>query len=197
MEWKLAVTDAQTLDAILRDPEVLALAAEPLRRCRMRTTYYDTPDRRLAWQLCTLRRRMENEVSVVCVKAPLRDAENAHEHGEWELEAEDPVAALPLLVEQGAPRELLEAGPLAPVCGAAFCRRALLLRFADGSECELACDFGALFGAEESASAPLCEAELEMKQGAPDMTLTLLERLIARYGLTPQERSKYARASAL
>lgn len=195
MEWKLRVDGAAGLDELLRDPAVLALAAEPVRLIHMQTTYYDTPSHSLGAKRMTVRRRMENGVCVVCIKAPLPNAENPHEHGEWETEAEDIFSALPVLVSRGAPEAVLEAGPLGPVCGAAFCRRAMLLRFDDGSESELACDLGTLYGMTRHE--PLCEAELEMKRGAPGRTLELLAALSARYGLSPLEKSKYARAVEL
>ena len=195
MEWKRSVPEAALLDGILRDPAVSALAAEEVRVYEMRTVYYDTPERELGKRKITLRCRMENEISVVCVKAPLPDAPDPHMHGEWELEGTDPLAALPRLVALGAPEDLLRYENLACVCGAAFRRRALLLRFPDGSEAELALDLGSLNG--PTASEPLCELELEMKSGAPDRAYALLEELTARYSLAVQERSKYARASRL
>ena len=39
----------------------------------METTYFDTPDQTLAARHITLRRRMENGVSVCTVKTPLAD----------------------------------------------------------------------------------------------------------------------------
>lgn len=195
LEWKLAVPEAGLQDQILRDPEVCGLAAEPLRCYHMQSAYYDTPDRRLSSRRITLRHRMENETSVVCMKAPLPDAPDPHMHGEWELEGEDVIAALPRLAALGAPADLPEAEELTCVCRADYRRRALLLRFADGSEGELALDHGLLIG--RTASLPLCELELEMKSGDPGAALALLSDLKVRYRLTPQETSKYARASSL
>ena len=76
-----------------------------------------------------------------------------------------------------------------------FQRRAVLLRFDDGSASELALDLGALYGPTHSL--PLCELELELKQGEPAATLALLEALQTRFALKPQEKSKFARARAL
>ena len=44
---------------------------------------------------------------------------------------------------------------------------------------------------------PLCELELEQKEGEPAGTLALLTALRERFALEPQEKSKYARARAL
>ena len=196
LEWKLAVPEACLLDDILAWTEIRRRMAEEPRFYHMRTSYYDTPDRRFSRRRITVRFRLENETPVICVKAPLPGgAEGAHLRGEWELEGDDLIAALPRLVALGAPAELLEPGELACRWQADFLRRAVLLRFADGSLCELALDRGSLRG--PTSSCPLCELELELKQGAPDETLALLAALRSRFGLELQEKSKIARAREL
>ena len=194
LEWKMTCRQAD-LDRICRDPEVLALAVEPARRYRMRSAYYDTPDRQLRSRRITLRRRMENDCSVICLKAPLPDAPDPHMHGEWELEGEEISDALPRLTALGAPADLPDPAKLICVCRAEFHRQARLLRFADGSLAELALDQGFLMG--RTAREPLCELELEMKSGAPDAARTFLKDLARRYDLRPLEKSKYARAGEL
>lgn len=194
-EWKLTVPAPELLDEILRWEPLAGLLTETPRRYRMQTTYYDTADRRLSRSAVTLRRRMENDQSVVCVKAALPACKDPSVHGEWEVLSEDLAAALPELVRLGAPALLLEAGEPLPVCGAAFTRRAALLRFPDGSASELALDLGCLTGPTQTM--PLCELELEMKAGAPDETRKLLRDLQARFGLTTQTWSKYQRAKTL
>ena len=195
LEWKLAVPEIALLDQIAAWEPLQPLLAEPFREYEMRTTYYDTPDRKFADRHMTVRCRRENGEAVVCVKAPLPEAGDPSLHGEWETAGEDPLQALPELVAAGAPRMLLEAEVLRPVCRAAFHRRAVLLRFPDASVCELALDCGALFGAAEEE--PLCELELEMKAGDPAAARALYAGLSARFGLEPQPLSKYARAKAL
>ncbi len=198
LEWKLTVPEAGLLDEILDLEEIRTRMAETPRCYHMRTTYYDTPSRRFSERHFTVRQRMENDRSVLCVKAPAPGkAPNAKLRSEWEIEGGDISAALPELVAAGAPAELLEAARegLVAVCGAEFRRRAVLLRFSDGSACELALDAGTLFG--PGRSEPLCELELEMKAGAPAATLELYRFLWTRFGLVPQPKSKYARAAGL
>ena len=195
MEWKLAVPEAGLLDEILAWEGVGSRMAEAPRCYHMRSSYYDTPDRRFSRRRITLRCRMENETPVICVKAPLPGADDCHLHGEWELEGADVAAALPKLVEMGAPEKLLEPVSLACMWKADFARRAVLLRFDDGSAAELALDQGALYG--PTRSLPFCELELELKAGGPAETLALLAALRERYGLKPQEKSKFARARTL
>lgn len=194
LEWKLAVPDAATLDAVLAWEELRELLRETPRQYHMQTTYFDDSARSLFSRRITLRRRLENETVVFCVKAPLPEPAEAALRGEWEVCCQTLAEALPLLAAQGAPA-LLDCATLHPICGADFRRRAALLRFADGSACELALDCGTLSGPTETA--PLCELELEMKVGAPDATLALLRRLAARFALSPEKHSKSVRARSL
>ena len=60
----------------------------------METTYYDTPEGALGRLHWTLRRRMENGVSVCTVKTKLEDGSR----GEWETEGQDILEALPRLI---------------------------------------------------------------------------------------------------
>jgi inorganic triphosphatase YgiF len=195
MEWKYAVPDGDLLDRIAGDPEVEALAIEAERVIEMRSAYLDTPDGSLRQKRIAVRRRMENDASVICVKTKLSAEGSLALRGEWETEDEEPLAALPELVERGAPAELLGVEELVCVCRADYRRRARLLRFPDGSEAELALDLGTLSASDSSI--PLCEMELELKQGEPDASLAFAARLADRYGLNPEPKSKYDRALGL
>ncbi len=195
LEWKYDLPETLPEEEILAWPGVRERLAETPRRIRMRSVYYDTPDRSLSEARITLRRRLENDVSVICCKAPLPGAEDPMLRGEWELAADDLNKALPRLAAEGAPAVLQEHSDYLPVCGVEFARTAALLRFADGSAAELALDAGILRGA--SASQPFRVLELELKEGAPEAALDFLKLLAARFGLTPQKKSKYARAKAL
>ena len=194
-EWKLAVPEPSLLDDILAWEVVRGFMAETPRLYHMRSSYFDAADRRFSRRRITIRLRMENDTPVVCVKTPLPGPKDCFLRGEWEAEGSDVTAALPRLVALGAPAELLEPVPLTCLWGADFRRRAVLLRFADGSAAELALDLGTLSG--PAGTLPLCELELERKAGSPAAALALLQALQARFGLHPESRSKLARAKAL
>ena len=158
----------------------------------METTYYDTPDRALAARHMTLRRRMENGVSVCTVKIPLADGSR----GEWEILWQDPMTMAAALCDAGAPKELAEwtRGGIAAVCGAKFTRLARTLRL-DGCEVEIALDRGVLLGGGREE--PLCELEVELKSGDDAMAEKFAQALAAEFGLRPEKRSKFKRAQAL
>ena len=195
LEWKYAVPEPALLDEILCWQPIRCRMTHLPREYHMQSEYYDTPDRRLSKQQITLRRRLENGAAVVCVKAPLSGSADPCMRGEWELSGSDLALALPQLVASGAPAVLLEAPCLECVCQAAFNRRAVLLRFADGSTAELALDQGCLAGPTQSI--PLCELELEAKTGDPAAACAFVKTLAARFLLQPEPRSKFARASLL
>lgn len=195
LEFKLQVSDKDTLLRILADPEILSCVEGEWREIPMKTTYFDNPLGQFSQYSWTFRHRMEGEASVVCLKTPHPDK---HVRNEWETEGEMGEAAVAALIAQGAPVELLAFygdGTLVTRCGAEFVRRCVMLRFADGSRAELAGDAGLLRGKTQEVA--LCELELELYEGEAAQTVALVQRLCQRYGLKEQPKSKYARAKAL
>lgn len=196
LEYKLGVPGRELLDRILQDEIFSVLGQGDWKETPMKTTYYDTESRIFAAHDVTLRRRMEGEKSIVCVKTPLPES---HARGEWEISA--PAVsdeAIGELLKKGAPQELLylyASGKVRPVCGAEFVRRSRMLRFEDGSLAELSGDAGILRGQTETLA--FAEVELELYGGAPDRMKALAQALCEKYGIREQPRSKYARAKAL
>lgn len=183
-ELKFAATE-QVLGAVRRELE------GPWREYQMRTTYYDTPEDALSARKWTLRRRLENGVSVCTLKTPAGSARR-----EFEVAADGVEEAIPELCKLGAPPELaaLTAGGVRPVCGAAFTRLALEVSLPEG-RVEVALDNGELFAGENRR--PLCELEVELKEGDPSAALVFGGELALRYGLVPEHKSKFKRALAL
>lgn len=183
-ELKFAATKA--------DHEALRSRFRNLSPISMETTYYDTPNgdiRRLRW---TLRCRQENGISVCALKTP----GDGFGHGEWEVCCSRIEEAVPLLLEKGAPAELSAfafAGFIA-ACGARFTRLAGLID-APGCTVELALDEGVLLGGGKEQ--PLCEIEVELKEGSEEAAAAFAMVLAQEYGLRPETRSKIARALAL
>lgn len=158
----------------------------------METTYYDTPDGALSARHITLRRRMENAVSVCAVKTPI----GGHGRGEWELECDDIHAAIPQLCKLGATEELLAltCGGIVPVCGAKFNRKAKLLML-EKCAVEIALDQGVLLGGNRQL--PIREVEVELKDGSEEAAVAFAAELAKEYGLTPENKSKFRRAQLL
>lgn len=159
---------------------------------QMETTYYDTPTGALSARHYTLRRRMENNLSICTLKTPAE----GNGRNEQEISCDSIEKAIPLFCQTGAPGDfgqLVQEGLIA-VCGAKFHRTAITLQLED-CVLELALDAGILTGGGKEI--PLCEVEVELKEGetvSADMFATLLA---AQYGLTIQRHSKFRRALAL
>ena len=158
----------------------------------METTYYDTVDRKLSGLHWTLRRRMENSISVCTFKCPHKNGGR----GEWEVEAGSILEGIPKLCKEGATPELmsLTAGGLTDVCGARFTRLAKQLEV-PGGLVELALDQGVLLG--NGKKLPFAEVEVELKEGTDETAAAFARVLAQEYGLIPEAKSKFARAMAL
>ena len=158
----------------------------------METTYYDTAERALSPLHWTLRRRFENGKSVCTLKTPAAGGAR----GEWETECHDIVDAIPVLCKLGAPMQLiaLTIDGVEQVCGAKFTRLAKPL-MPEGCTVELALDRGCLTGGGREE--PLCEVEVELKDGDDAAATAFAMALAAEFDLVPETGSKYRRALAL
>lgn len=158
----------------------------------MHTTYYDTPSGSLSLRRLTLRKRLENQVSVCTLKTPEKDGFR----GEWEVFSETIEQAIPELCKQSNLEDLpvLVQEGLIPICGARFTRTAKIVCLPD-CVVELALDAGDLTGGNQSC--PLWEVEVELKSGDPTAAAAFAAKLAAEFGLEPEPRSKFSRALAL
>lgn len=157
----------------------------------METVYYDTPSGSLSALRYTLRRRLENGVSVCTLKAPAGDS-----RGEWETENVFIENAIPDLIADGAPekiKELVKEG-LFPVCGAKFTRLTKIIVL-ENSVAELALDHGYLFGGGQKE--PLCEVELELKSGDKESFDRYVQSVAEKFALEEEPVSKFRRALRL
>lgn len=158
----------------------------------METTYYDAPDHSLSDRHITLRRRMEGGKSVCTLKTPSEKGGR----GEWELECDSIEAAIPKLCKLSGwiPLAILTQNGVKEVCGAKFTRLAKTVCL---PECtvEIALDLGILTGGGREL--PLCEVEVELKDGSEGAAVAFARELAAEFGLQPEEKSKFRRALAL
>ena len=159
---------------------------------QMQTTYYDTPTGQFSERKCTLRRRLENGVSICTLKTPA----GGFGRREWEVACDTIEAAIEELCKLEVPEELtaLAAEGLVPICGARFTRVAKTICWED-AVLELALDQGILTGGNRET--PLCEVEVELKSGSQETCLTFARILSERFGLEEEPHSKFRRALAL
>lgn len=158
----------------------------------METTYYDTFDLKLAMHHWTLRRRMENGVSVCTFKRPHPDGGR----GEWEVEAASIMEGVMTLCQNGADLELMRiaSGGLMETCGARFTRLAKTLEV-PGATVELALDQGILMG--RGKELPFAEVEVELKEGTDEAATAFAQKIAEEFGLVAEPKSKFVRAMTL
>ena len=158
----------------------------------MQTTYYDTPSGALSNRYYTMRRRLENECSVCTLKYPA----DKIGRGEVEVVCPEIESAIPELCKLSGLTDLpgLLAEGIVPVCGAKFHRTAITVSMPD-CIVEVALDQGVLFGGGREI--PLCELEVEQKDGSRDAVIAYATVLAHQYGLVLEQDSKFRRALAL
>ena len=158
----------------------------------METSYYDTQDLKLAIHHWTLRRRMENHVSVCTFKRPGDNGSRA----EWEVEAPNIMEGVMKLCQAGADWELMRiaSGGLIQTCGARFTRLAATLEV-PGGKVELALDQGVLLG--RGRDLPFAEVEVELKEGSDETAIAFAKALAEEFDLTEEPKRKFLRAMTL
>ena len=155
----------------------------------METTYFDTNDGRLSAKHCTLRHRSENGISVCTMKTPTA----GFGRGEWDMQ-EPWCAETAMKLFAAAGQEVIPFAELTAVCGARFTRLAKTVEL-PGCIVEIALDTGVLMGGGKEI--PLCELEVELKDGSREAADAFAAQLADIYGLEAETKSKFARALAL
>lgn len=199
IEMKLGVPSEEILNRILEDPELTQYMKDDYEIHHMRSTYYDTEDGVLSERKWTLRLRDEGGHLIAAMKtANMSDDAGFFTRNEWQCSADNIIDAIPVLIDQGAPRELknlLKDKPLVATCGAEFDRKAACLFMDEGVRIEMAGDLGYLFAGDKRE--PICELELELLYGDAASLAPLCSQLMESYEITEEKRSKYQRAKAL
>lgn len=199
VEMKLAIPDDRTAEELFCDPEIAELFyGEPI-VTHMFSRYFDTKNGALSERRWTLRLRREGDRSVVTCKTDSVDVEaGLFSRGEWQVYADDVIEGARMLVEEGAPEELMreiETSGVVERCTIEFDRRAVQLRLPAGVIVEMAVDKGVIYA--NGGAAPLHELELELLFGRPEDLRPLSDLFTEKYQLRGEKLSKYARALQL
>lgn len=176
IELKLAIPPA-CMVRLKRHPAVTEhRQARPV-STRLRSIYYDTPDRRLARAGITVRLRLAGRKRLQTVKTAGTRASGLFSRREWEaaVTAEQPDTAM--LRATGLPPLQDEAvlAALVPLFTTTVSRTAYQLR-GEGWQVELALDQGEITAGDHREI--ICEAELELREGAPPHLFALARRIV-------------------
>jgi len=199
IELKLALAP-DALKRLQRHPLLRSLAAgRRLRKAALQSTYYDTPDRKLAQRKIAFRVRSEGRRFLQTVKRPkAADLSGLQEVSEEEAELPSAAPDPARVSEPTAASVLAEPGvgeALAPVFETQVERHALPIRLID-SDVEVAFDQGRII-LSNGQSRPICEAEFELKSGRPERLVQLAITLHEQVDFRLLSESKAARGYAL
>ena len=165
---------------------------------RLVGTYYDTPDLLLNRRDLTLRVRAVDQRHIQTIKRMGPAGGALFVRDEWEQEVNGRTPNLGAVEDEDIRRLLTESGAaeaLRPLFRTDVRRTVWNLRDKD-AEIELALDVGRILS-EKGGTAPICEAELELKSGDPRMLFEIALALNARVDCTVGSRSKSDRGYAL
>jgi inorganic triphosphatase YgiF len=195
VELKLEIRP-EDVPRLLRCPRLRELAGGRASTRSLRSVYFDTPKLALAERGLALRVRRDGRRLVQTVKAR-GPARGAHfDRVEYEAAAAREEPDLDLVPDPALRARIEEAtagAPLEPVIETRIRRTRRLLR-CDGAALELDLDVGELRTAAESQ--PLCEVELELREGDPgalyDVAIELLESVPLRISTVSKADLGYA-----
>ena len=189
IELKLLV-DADRMAHFNAAPVIAINARNKGTRKRLKSVYYDTPERTLRRNGLSLRVRQSGARFVQTVKTDAVD--DPLRRGEWEASvpslAPDLALAMPFIPEKL--RGQLEAKPLEAVFTADVHRHARLIELPSGTV-EIAFDRGELTVGDRSL--PVSEIELELKSGSASAIYEIALRLAEHGDVKPSVRTKSAR----
>lgn len=190
--------DEPGLRALRRNPALAAMAAGPSARQTLHARYFDTPDAALGSARIALRLRREGRNWVQTVKAGREAIAGLMRVSEVSCPAPGGRLVLDAIPDEALREAVLTAaggGALEVRFETRMRREVHLLSSPLGGIVEVALDRGDIVAGE--ATAPLIEAELELKSGDPRDLYAVAEALFPTGPLRFSRRSKAARGAAL
>lgn len=195
LEMKFAVPDSRLFDVILKDPHILSLSQGILPRMqKFEALYYDTPTYALQKAGIAYRVRKEDEEWIATFKSDRSSSGGLYSREEVnEKIAEIPIRHSLFVGTFAGERmaSVIDKEPLELLFTMNFNRQSILLQTEEGLLAEMALDRGTIWSG--ITGLPICELELELKQGKASQLLELALWISRQWHLLPEPRSKYAR----
>lgn len=198
-EIKLRITP-QAAQALRNHPLVIERLAGEWHTGTLYNQYFDTAERELASARVALRVRRDGEQFIQTLKSKGQSVAGLSERNEWDWPVGGPGLDLTLLDDGCWPASLagLDKLSLRPMFTTDFQRTRGILRWQRGDEqveVEAALDQGEVIA--DGRAEPICELELELRNGSPAALLELAVSLAADVALMPCDISKAERGYRL
>lgn len=191
IELKLRIAP-QDVDALGQHPAVLShLIAAPITR-QLTSIYYDTPDFKLKQAKTSLRVRHMQGMWFQAIKSAGVVKDGLHSRKEWEdkLEKGEPDFNKIMQTEMADFFSDLDLqATLKPIFTTEMSRTEWQLALANG-KIEMSLDIGEIFTPNHTQRVPICEVELELKQGDTKQLLIFAQQLQQDIQLTAENTSK-------
>ena len=199
IEIKLGIPNNEVAETIAADKKFLNLATDNTIECmEVLATYYDTPVLGLQKAGIVFRVRKEGDKIVATVKKGGNSDSCLSQRGEWNIEVPSLMPDLEPFFTTTLGSEIKEAvgdRNLVPLFSCRFARRYVILNLEKDTQAELAVDVGSIVAGK--LTEPICELELELKQGDLSVMLKVASEIAELYNLVPELRSKFARGLVL
>lgn len=202
IEMKYGIRDKECAEHIWDDEDLLRMGdADSKESVLMKASYFDTEDCILSKNDIAFRVRLEGSRVVATLKWNGVYQDGVHTREEINVPMDDdrcfltPSPEIFKESDQGkAMMALIGDKPLHSLMETNFVRRRM--RIDSGKAiCEIALDTGEII--TDAGKAPICEMEIELFSGEESEVVAIGTMLAEKYGLVPEETSKYARGLAM
>ena len=202
IEMKYGIGDKETAKRIWEDEYLLSIEEKDSReRVYMKASYFDTDDYILSKKDIAFRVRMEGSRIVASLKWKGASVDGLHMREEINVPVNDEACFIApdpeLFKESDIGRDmiaLVQGKPFHSLLETRFLRSRM--RVDTGKTiCEVSIDEGEIV--TDFGNLPICEMEIELFSGDQEDVRRIGETLAEKYGLTAENRSKYARGLKL
>ena len=202
IEMKYGIGDKEIARSIWEDEYLLSIEEKDSReRVYMKASYFDTDDYILSKNDIAFRVRMEGARIVASLKWNGESVDGLHTREEINVPVNDETCFImpspEIFKESDIGRDmisLVQGKPLHSLLETRFLRSRLRVDTGK-SICEVAIDEGEIV--TDFGNLPICELEIELFTGEQEDVLKMGVVLAEKYGLTAENRSKYARGLKL
>ena len=193
-EIKLGVENETLMKAILNDSAINSLGEFSI--VSMHAYYYDTAALDLLNVKYSLRLRKENGQYVATLKTGhFSESKGVFFRNEWNVPLKNKEFSIDVFEnEKENLKDITKGEKLNVILETDFIRRKMDIKFGE-SYLELAVDHGRISSGKRQF--PICEVEVELKEGREEDVFGFIEKYLSKYGLPMEEKSKFARGVSL